>query len=326
MNKPHWIAISCKAALAAALMLAPLPGWGQAKVDDAKAKARAEVRAKRDAVNFKNNASVITFYERNGKKVGTAGERSMYEETVLSPDRTRVAVVKDDLAAENADLWILDVATGKSIRMTTSARDEFVQAPVWSPDGSQVAYVEIRSGKEAIYQRASNGEGPEKLLYKNPGAFLNLTDWSADGRFLSFAVSDLSGGVLYVLPLTGSTDPKPIEVFRSKSRLFGPRFSPDGRFLSYTVVNTGVRNEIFVRPFNASGAASAGAGESQVSAGAVGTAYWRRDGKELYYLAPDLTVMVAKVSTAPRNVRISKRVCGFGWAPKRVTVLLLMST
>ena len=299
MNKSHWIAISCTAALAADWILAPLTGLGQGNSEDAKDKARAEVRAKRNSVNFKNNASVITFYDRNGKTVGTAGERSMYEETVLSPDRTRVAVVKDDMAAENADLWILDIATGKTIRMTTSAKDEFVQAPVWSPDGSQVAYVEIRSGKEAVYQRASNGEGPEKVVYKNPGAFLNLTDWSADGRFLSFAVSDLSGGVLYVLPLTGGTDPKPIEVFRSKSRLFGPRFSPDGRFLSYTVVNPGERNEIFVRPVNASGAASTGGGESQVSAGAVGTASWRRDGKELYYLAPDLTVMVAKVSTTP---------------------------
>jgi Tol biopolymer transport system component len=299
VNKPHWVVMGCTAALAAAWILAPLPGRGQEKAADAKAKARAEVRAKRDAVNFKNNASAITFYDRNGKNAGTAGERSMYEETVLSPDRTRVAVVKDDLAAQNADLWILDIATGKSIRMTTSAKDEFVQAPVWSPDGSQVAYVEIRSGKEAIYQRASNGEGPEKVVYKNPGAFLNLTDWSADGRFLSFAVSDLSGGVLSVLPLTGSTDPKPIEVFRSKSRLFGPRFSPDGRFLSYTVVNDGARNEIFVRPFNPSGAPSAGGGETQISAGAVGTAYWRGDGKELYYLAPDLTVMVVKVRTTP---------------------------
>jgi Tol biopolymer transport system component len=104
---------------------------------------------------------------------------------------------------------------------------------------------------------------------------------------------------LYVLPLTGSTDPKPIEVFRSKSQMFGARFSPDGRYLSYTVVNPGARNEIFVRPLAVSGAASAGGAESQVSAGAVGTAYWRRDGQELYYLAPDLTMMVAKVSTTP---------------------------
>src|SRR5438477_418900 len=85
-----------------------------------KEQAETAAKAKQNAKNFENNASVITFYDRKGNIVGTAGGRALYDETAMSPDRTRVAVVTEDQEAENADLWILDIATGKSTRLTTS--------------------------------------------------------------------------------------------------------------------------------------------------------------------------------------------------------------
>src|SRR5262249_24898484 len=147
--------------------------------------------------------------------------------------------------------------------------------PVWSPDGSQLAYATIRAGQEGIYRCASNGKGPEELLYKHTGAGLSLSDWSLDGRFLSFSKADLSGGALYVLPLDGKREPR--EIFRSDLQVFGGRFSPDGRFLSYAVQDQSIltRVEIFVRPVDS----SAGAGPWQISEASLGTAFWRRDGK-----------------------------------------------
>ena len=263
---------------------------------EAKEKAAAEARAKRNAQVFENNASTIVFYDRSGKRTATLGERALYGFTVISPDGSRVAVVKRDLANESADLFVMEVATGNTTRLTTSARTEFVMAPVWSPDGSRIAYVTIRKGQEGIYIRAANGQGSEELVYKNPGAFLNLSDWSADGRFLTFAFSDMKGGTLYTLPLEGGPDRKAIEIFRTDLQVFGPRFSPDGRFLSYSVFDKENRGEIYVRPVDP----TASGGPWQISEGAFfGNAFWRRDGKELYYVARDRSVMVSDVSTAP---------------------------
>ena len=273
----------------------PAPLAGQELSAEAKDKAAAEARAKRNALQFENNATTIVFYDRSGKQTGSLGERSLYGETVISPDRSRVAVVKNDLANESADLFVLDVASGASTRLTTSARTEFVMAPVWSPDSSRIAYVTILKGHEGIYARAANGQGAEELLYKNPGAFLNLSDWSSDGRFLTFAISDLSGGTLYTLPLGGGGDRKPVEIFRSDLRLFEPRFSPDGRFLSYIQIDKANRAEVFVRAVDP----AAAGGPWQVSDGTFSPAFWRRDGRELYYLARDQAVMVAEVSTSP---------------------------
>lgn len=294
MKKANRVALICTAAVLGVVCLAGR-GTAQELSAEAKEKAAADARAKRNALTFENFATTMVFYDRAGKRIAGIGERALYNDTVVSPDGSRVAVVKNDLPGETADLFIIHIATGSSTRLTTSARTEFVMAPVWSPDSSRIAYVTIRKGQEAIYVQPANGHGAEELLYKNPGAFMNLSDWSSDGRFLAFAVSDLSGGALFTLPLDGGGDRQPTEVFKTDLRVFGPKFSPDGRFLSYLQFDKANRGDVFVRPIDP---ATAG-GPWRVSDGSFSPAFWRRDGKELYYLAPDQAVMVADVGTSP---------------------------
>ena len=292
--------VMATAALCAALLLAPMPGMGQAPAP-ATAGDQA-LRARRIAQQFEAQARVLTVFDRQGKVVSTVGERAIYSQPVFSPDRTRLAVRKVDLESDTSDLWVLDVATGKSTRITSNQNREEAGTPVWSPDGTQVAYAALRGGYYGLYRKASNGEGTEELLYQHPGGEMELTDWSLDGRFLSFSTTDLSGGILYSLPLAGDGERKPMEVFRSESQVAGPRLSPDSRFLSYESDQSG-RSELYVRPFGlvAGAGATAAAGPWQVSdQGGLGPAYWRRDGKEMYYWAADRGVMAVEVSTAPR--------------------------
>ena len=294
MARADRVALVCAAALLGMVCLAGR-ATGQELSAEAKEKATAEARAKRNALAFENNATTIVFFDRAGKRTGGIADRAMYGETVVSPDGSRVAVVKNDLPNETADLFIVDIATGASTRLTTSVRTEFVMAPVWSPDSKRIAYVTIRKGQEAILVRPADGQGSEELLYKNPGAFMNLTDWSLDGKFLTYAISDMKGGALFTLPLDGGTDRKPTEVFKTDLRVFGPKFSPDGRFLSYIQLDAANRAEVFVRPTDP----KAEGGPWQISDGTFSPAFWRRDGKELYYLARDQAVMVADVGTSP---------------------------
>src|SRR3954452_8308799 len=269
---------------------------GQELSAEANSKEQTEARAKRNAQTFENNATTLVYYDRYGKRTGQIGERALYGNVLLSPDGKLVAVVKRDLDNENTDLFVLDAATGASTRITKSARTDFVFWPVWSPDSKRIAYASLRAGQEAVYVRAANGEGPEEVLYKHPGAGMNLSDWSADGQRLTFAISDLKGVVLYVLPLKDNPERKPIEIFRSESRIMMPRFSPDGRFVSYALVdNSANRGEIFVRPADP----AVNGGPWQISDGAQSPGFWRNDGKELYYVARDQSVMVAEVGTSP---------------------------
>jgi Tol biopolymer transport system component len=294
MNRCAQIAVSVTAAI---LCFVQPAGQllGQELNAEAKSKDVAEARAKRNAQRFQNNASVLTILDRYGKRTGQIGDRALYDTVVLSPDGKRVATVKEDLDNESADLWVSDVATGAATRITTSPRRESISSAIWSPDGTRLAYVTIRKGQEGIYLRAANGQGAEELLYNNPGAFLNLSDWSLDSRFLTFAISDISGGTLYVLPLEGGGNRKAIQIFHSDLRIFVPLFSPDSRYLSYIMLDKTDKAEIFVRPSDP----AAKEGPWQISNGAFSQGFWVRGGKALYYQARDQSVMTADVSTSP---------------------------
>ncbi|MBI4521472.1 MAG: PD40 domain-containing protein [Gemmatimonadetes bacterium] len=290
--KDSYTAAVAAAALSITLLVTPSRAQAQAQQTDEERAARARAIAQA----IEENARQLTVFDRQGTITDTIAERAIYNQPVFSPDRTRLAVIKIDLEKETSNLWVLEIATGRGVQITSSEPREPVAAPVWSPDGSQIAYVALRGSYFGIYRRPSTGAGNDTLLYQHPGGTFVLTDWSLDGRFLSFSSSDLSGGILYVLPVDG--DGQVIEIARSASTILAPRLSPDGRFLAYRSNETG-RNEIFVRSVAPAGGAATGpARKWQVSTeGGLGMVFWRRDGKELYYFGADRGVMAVQVDT-----------------------------
>ena len=247
----------------------------------------------RPDISTSPDARTLTLFDRNGNTVGTVGDRGIYTQPVFSPDQKRIAVVRVDPEKGSPDIWVIDVATGKGVALTSSTRNEpGPRAPVWSPDSKQVAYIASHDGTESIYRRAANAETPEEVLYKLNGAGITLTDWSLDGRYLNFFSQQLGGNILFALPIEG--DRKPIEAARSEFQIVAARLSPDSRYLAYRSNESG-KNEIWVRSFNPSGGT---AEKWQISTeGGLGMVAWRADGRELYYLAADRGVMAVGVRT-----------------------------
>jgi hypothetical protein len=140
-----------------------------------------------------------------------------------------------------------------------------------------------------------NGKGPGEVLYEHtPGTpSVVLTDWSADGRLLTF----FAGETLYVLPLDGSR--KPIELERTEFTSVGGRFSPDGRLLAYLSDRSG-RYEIYVRPLiGLDGRLVVDATSWQVSdEGALGMISWQQQGKAIEYLAATGSLMFVEVANS----------------------------
>src|SRR5262245_43317714 len=274
-------------ALFAAMLLAPATSQAQLPRDPVE-------RARVVSQIMEMNARQLTLFDREGKPVTTVGTRDLYNQPVFSPDATRMAVVRPDLEKETNDLWVIDNATGKAIQLTVSKTRENAGSPAWSPDGKQIAYVALRDGYFGLYRKSSNAQGEEELLYKG-SAPMTLTDWSQDGKYLTYFSTDLSGGGLYALPLAGTGERKPIHALRNKSQNQGPRLSPDSRVMTYTS-NASGRLEVYAIPFDPA-ATSPAAGPWQISdQGGTGMVFWRKDGKELYYLAADRAVMVVQVT------------------------------
>ena len=277
------------AAAACVALLTAVPAGAQLPRDPAE-------RARVIAQIMEMNARQLTIFDRQGQQVGTVGTRDLWNQPVFSPDGKSMAVIKPDLDKENNDLWIVDVASSRGRQITVSKTREGANSPAWSPDGKSVAYVALRDGYFGLYRKVVAGEGSEDLLFKN-SAPMTLTDWSQDGKYLTYFSTDLTGGALFALPIESDGERKPIEVLRDKSQLQGPRLSPDSRFMTYTS-NVSGKFEVYAVPFNPAAApgASLAAGPWQISdQGGTGMVFWRRDGKELYYLAADRAIMAVEI-------------------------------
>ena len=79
------------------------------------------------------------------------------------------------------------------------------------------------------------------------------------------------------------------------------RFSPDGRWVVYQSNESG-RAEIYIRPFSESGATASGAGQWQVSTAGGAQPRWSRDGREVYWIAPDAKLMAAPITVSGNSV------------------------
>ena len=235
----------------------------------------------------------LTWVDRSGLALGplgAPGENDLFTPSV-SPDGQRVAVTRR--VQGNTDLWLLDGA--RTSRFTfDAAPDRF---PLWSPDGTRIAFDSNRMGPRDLYMKAADGAGVEEVLVASPQSKV-ASDWSADGRFLVYSSVDPQTNVdLWVLPLEG--DRTPWVFLKTPFEERQGTFSPDGRWVAYSSNESG-RDEIHIRPF--AGPAASGASASQVGGqwqvSTAGGTYprWRADGRELYYLAPTGAMMAAPVT------------------------------
>jgi eukaryotic-like serine/threonine-protein kinase len=231
----------------------------------------------------------LTWFDRQGRKVGTIGEPGVYRTLTISPDGKRVAVERTDPQTQNKDIWIFDVSSGAATRFTSDPGwDAF---PTWSPDGRRIVFTSNRSGVYDLYQKASSGAGSEQLLYRSTEG-KGPNSWSPDGRFLIY-YSIGQPTHLKLLAADGPADRKPVPLVDTQFASVTGRFSPDGHWIAYSSNESG-KNEISVRPFDA---ATGTAGEPiVVTSGGGRTPLWRGDGKELFYIAPDGTATALEVN------------------------------
>jgi Tol biopolymer transport system component len=179
----------------------------------------------------------------------------------------------------------------------------FAMAPRWSPDGQQIAFAgdtDIGDVNSNIYYQPASGAKTAERLTKSENTQI-LDDWSGDGRFLVYSQQDpKTRNDLWVLPLSGERKPFPFLAtqFDEKEGRFAPaRNGVPPRWLAYTSDATGTY-EVYVQSFPAS------ATTVRISTNGGSQPRWRRDGKELFYLAADETIMAVPVNIAAGGFQV----------------------
>jgi eukaryotic-like serine/threonine-protein kinase len=232
--------------------------------------------------------SQLIWYDRTGAKIGTLGEPGKYASFDLSPDNNTVALEVLDPDFRNGNLWLVQTQRGTTSRFTFDRYWD--TAPIWSVDGSTIAFGSNRSGGGFnLYLKSLANQGNEEPLFKSIEKRTDqfATSWSPDGKSLVFEIyNEDTKADIWLLPLSG--DRKPVPLIHTPFFDYAATISPDGRFIAYTSEETG-RPEIYVQTMPPSGK------RWQVSTSGGMAPKWRKDGKEIFFIGPDNKLFAAEI-------------------------------
>ena len=215
-----------------------------------------------------DSVSKLIWFDQSGKELGQIAEAG-YRDPRLSPDGRFLTISTDD--AHNGKLFVrmYDLSRGVATRLTDGGSEE---SPVWSHDGGKIAYGAFDGKSHYINVVPADSSGPPQLLLKGAHIMRHL-DWSPDGRLI---FSEFSTG-FPLLKIYSAADNQ-VTPFAAGAEA---RFSPDGKWIAYIAGIAG----IVVQPFPGPG------GRLEISGGSGAQPTWARDGKQIFYIAPDRKLM-----------------------------------
>jgi Tol biopolymer transport system component len=182
------------------------------------------------------------------------------------------------------DIWKIDLERGGESRITSEVAAAL--NPVFERDGTMI-YSAARAGPPVLYRRPVSG--PEAPLLPSPQGMQVDAALSPDGRWLIYSQRTSLGN--FDLMVVSMADRAVTPFHQSPANEGNARFSPDGRFVSFSS-NLAGRPDVYVAPFP-------GPGPARIVSTTAGTlARWSADGRELFYVGADGTVYAAAIANA----------------------------
>ena len=216
---------------------------------------------------FDRQADVVLL-ERNGKEriVMPAGS---YFTPRLSPDGRLIAL--SVVTGTDSDVWVHDINRGATTKLTSGGRNLW---PMWSPDGTRVAYASSREGSTNVYWRRADGSDAEEQLTSSAHTVIPQS-WSRDGGHLVVTnVQPDHPNYVGVLPTAGAHTIQRFQTGDAHASLGS--LSADGHWMAYVSAESG-RLEVYVRPYPGPGPAL------QVSTTGGDEPCWAGGGLELFF-------------------------------------------
>ncbi len=129
---------------------------------------------------------------------------------------------------ENApwQIYVMDSNGANPMRLTDTMSNE--TAPIWSPDGSKIAFVSDRNGDRDIY--AMNNDGSEAVNLTDNAADDLMPAWSPDGEQIAFVSRRDGNWEIYVMEADGA---EVVRLTYNEADDWTPAWSPDGDEIAF---------------------------------------------------------------------------------------------
>jgi serine/threonine-protein kinase len=239
----------------------------------------------------------IFWLSADGKLRPLRSVPATYQTIRFAPDGERLATT---IRNQQTDIWTYE--WGRDVMARVTSHPALDTDPVWSPDGSGIAFRSTRNGVDNLYWQHSDGTGePVRLIDSKIGQ--HPTSWHPSGRFVAYEEIGRDGDV-WILPIEGDEASgwrpgKPSAFLTGSSNEVEPEFSPDGHWVAYASDESG-RTEVYVVPFPGAG------GRWQVSTTGGSLPRWSSKQRELFYLGEDRKVMIATYAVQGTTFRADK--------------------
>ncbi len=239
------------------------------------------------------NVARLAWIDRQGHELASVADPGDYLTVRLSRDDRTALFQRTRAGIGTWDVYTADLIRRVETRVTSDPGSEAYA--VWMADDRDILFGDGRNGGTLNLARKHFDSGIEdRLLPAGP----QRRPMDVHGDTVLYTERSLEG-TLDVWKFELSNPEGRTRLFGSSANEADPRFSPDGRAMTFTSDVSG-RFEVYVAPFPPSG------GKLQVSAGIYPGvdlqqgARWSRDGRELLYVAADRWLMSVPVRTGPR--------------------------
>jgi serine/threonine protein kinase len=217
--------------------------------------------------------------------IGDGG--ALVQGPLVAPDGSRVAFAAGTSLTE-FDIWTRDLERGINTRI--SSLDGFVTPIAWSPDGREIAVLNVDPMRQTEAQQtvflAADGSGQTRDPY--PGLLVDIdSTWSR-----AVLVSDPRMGPITISAVDLADWSVIGEIVATEDRFVNASISPDGEHIAY-VSNGSDGPQVYVTSF------PAGDGRWQISSDGGAMPYWSADGSVMYYLNNDRDLMRVDVTREP---------------------------
>jgi eukaryotic-like serine/threonine-protein kinase len=233
-------------------------------------------------------ARLIAFLDDSGKVVKRVSRPGISQGASISPDGKTVAALCDD-----PELNVCLIHQDGT--MTRMSEGPINLLPVWSPDGSSIAYGTHRGERRfSLVLKDLKGQNPERVLMESDSS-VGPTSWSPSLREL--LVARINQRNHYELGILRLADQKYRNFLSTGGNVDAGRFSPDGRWVAYQSDETG-RDEIYITSYPDPKQ------KFSVSSGGGHAARWSHNGRELYFLDASYMIQRVRIETAGPSLKI----------------------